>query len=178
MKIPSGNNEPGYHPSQDGDMEARLWAFIDGMSEEKSTIEQLIAKNAEWRSKYNELQELNQILLATELEQPSMRFTKNVMDEIARTHIAPAAKKYINKKIIWGIAAFFISVIASFLVYGFSQVNWSAGSADRAATPIDFTKVDYSIVFNSTLVNVFVGANIVLGLLLLDRYLASRRRPI
>jgi hypothetical protein len=161
--------------SRDEEMEARIWAYIDGLSEEESFIEQLIAENAEWRAKYHELLEFNQLLQATELEQPSMRFTKNVMEEISRMQIAPATKEYINKNIIRGIAAFFITVIVGFLVYGFSHVDWSAGNATNPVG-IDFTQVDYSRMFNSTFVNMFMMLNIILGLMLLDRYLSSKKK--
>jgi magnesium-transporting ATPase (P-type) len=104
-----------------------------------------------------------------------MRFTRNVMDEIARHHIAPATKEYINKKIIWGIAAFFITVIVSFVVYGISQVDWSTGSSDGTLGNVNLTQVDYSSMFNNTYINLFMGLNIILGLMLFDRYLAARK---
>jgi hypothetical protein len=161
--------------SKDEEIEARIWAYIDGLSEEESFVEQLIRENAEWRAKYHELLELNQLLHATELEHPSMRFTKNVMEEITKVHIAPATKVYINKNIIRGIAAFFITVIVGFLVYGFSQVDWSVGNSD-SSVGIDFTQVDYSKIFNNTFVNIFIMANVILGLMLLDRYLTSKKK--
>lgn len=161
--------------SRDEEMEARIWAYIDGLSEEKNFIEQLIAENAEWRAKYHELLEFNQLLHATELEQPSMRFTKNVMEEISRMQIAPATKEYINKNIIRGIAAFFITVIVGFLVYGFSQIDWSAGNTTNPVG-IDFAQVDYSRMLNNTFVNMFMMLNIILGLMLLDRYLSSKKK--
>src|SRR5437773_2094150 len=102
-------------------MEERLWDYIDGISsgDERSSIEKLLESNAEWKAKYYELFEAHQLLQSAELEEPSMRFTKNVMEEIAKYHIPPATKTYINKKIIWGIGIFFITIIISFLVYGF-----------------------------------------------------------
>lgn len=159
----------------DEEMEARIWAYIDGLSEEESFIEQLVKEDAVWRAKYHELLELNQLLHATELEQPSMRFTKNVMEEIGKTQIAPATKEYINKYIIRGIAAFFITVIVVFLIYGFSQVNWSAGNSVNPVG-VNFTQVDYSRMFNNTFVNIFMMINIILGLMLLDRYLATKKK--
>ncbi|MET0464336.1 MAG: hypothetical protein ABW007_14320 [Chitinophagaceae bacterium] len=157
-------------------MEERLWEYIDGMStpEEKTVIDQLIEANAEWRAKYGELLEAHQLLFSSELEEPSMRFTKNVMEEIAVLQIAPAAKSYINKKIIWGIAIFFISMIAGFLIYGIGQVKWSSGS-DGTKIPVDFSKIDLSPMFNNTYINLFMMLNVVLGLFLFDRYLASKR---
>lgn len=158
------------------DIEERLWNYIDGSSDagEKTVIEKLLASNAEWKAKYQELLQVNSLLQSSELEAPSMRFTKNVMEEIAKFHIAPATKTYINKKIIWGIAFFFIALIVGFLVYGFGQMDWtSKGSVDN---PIDLSKIDYSKFFKNTYMNVFMMINVVLGLFLLDRYFADKRK--
>ncbi|MGZ5221104.1 MAG: anti-sigma factor family protein [Chitinophagaceae bacterium] len=156
--------------------EERLWDYIDGNSspEEKTVIEQLLASDAEWRAKYSELLEVQQLLSSSELEAPSMRFAKNVMEEIAKLHIAPATKTYINKKIIWGIGIFFITLVVGFLVYGFGQVDWTVESDSKL--PVDFGKVDYSKIFSNTFVNVFMMVNVILGLFLLDRFLASKRK--
>jgi preprotein translocase subunit Sss1 len=163
---------------QNSEVELRLWEYIDGISEEPSVIEQLIAENAEWRAKYAELLEVHQLVQSADLEQPSMRFTRDVMDEIARLQITPAAKEYINQKIIWGIAAFFITAIVGFLVYGLSQIEWSTGSGSQSPVSIDFSNVDYSRMFNNTFVNLFMMINVVLGLMLLDRFLNMKRKRL
>ena len=157
-------------------MEGRLWDYIDGVAtvEEKTIIEQLIASNAEWRDKYGELLEVQQLLQSSELEAPSMRFTKNVMEDISKLHIAPATKTYINKNIIRGLAIFFITLIVGFLVYGFGQVDWSVQGDSKL--PVDFGKVDYSKMFNNDWVNAFMMINVILGLFLLDRYFANKRK--
>ena len=162
------------------EMETRLWEYIDGLSEEseKSVIEQLIADNAAWRAKYSELLEVHQMLDLTELEQPSLRFTKNVMEEIAKYNIAPATKSYINNKIIWGIGLFFITLIAGLVVYSIAQVDWSVGSDSKSPIGVDFTQVDYSAIFSNTFVNIFMMANIILGLMLLDRVLAKKKEAL
>ena len=161
--------------------EERLWDYIDGISSpgERTVIEQLIQTDLEWKSKYSELLEVQQLLQSSELEAPSMRFTKNVMEEIAKLQIAPATRNYINKRIIWGIGAFFITLIIGFLVYGFGQIDWTAQSDSKLPvdlTNVDFSKVDYSKMFNNNLVNGFMMLNVILGLFLLDRYLANKRK--
>jgi hypothetical protein len=163
--------------SEQLNMEERLWEYIDGMSttEEKTVIEQLIEANAAWRAKYAELLDVHQLMQSSELEEPSLRFTKNVMEEIAVLQIAPAAKTYINKKIIWGIAIFFITMIIGFLVYGIGQVKWTSGGSD-SKLPVDMSNIDLSPVFNSTVMNVFLMVNLILGLFLFDRYLANKRK--
>ena len=169
-----------YPAMNHAEIEMRLWEYIDGFStaEEKSVIEKLVAENAEWKAKYHELLEVHQSLNLVELEQPSMRFTKNVMEETSRLHITPAASEYINKKIVWGIGVFFITVIVSFLVYGFSQVDWSA-SGDVQSDLLDkVTSADYTSMFNNTFVNVFMMLNVILGLMLFDRYLNNKKKKM
>lgn len=158
-------------------MDDRLWSYIDETASpgEISFIENMIATNLEWRTKYRELLELHQMVAANiELDQPSMRFARNVMEEIGRLQIAPATKTYINKKIIWGIGLFFITLIVGFVVYGISQVNWLEGS--NGTLPVDFSKVDYSRFFNNTYTSIFMMINVVLGLMLLDMYLRKRKK--
>ncbi|MGK2864037.1 MAG: hypothetical protein ACSLE0_19050 [Chitinophagaceae bacterium] len=156
--------------------ENRLWNYIDGLSsqEEKTVIEHLLETDLDWKAKYSELLDIQQLLQSSELEAPSLRFTKNVMEEIAKLHIAPATKNYINKRVIWGIGFFFITLIVGFLVYAFGQVDWSAQGDARM--PVDFARVDYSKIFSNNLVNVFLMINVILGLFLVDRYLANKRK--
>jgi hypothetical protein len=161
------------------DAEERLWDYIDGRcnATEKKSIEKMLESNLQWKEKYGELLEVNRLLHSSGLQEPSMRFTKNVMEEIAKYQVAPATKTYINKYIIRGIGIFFATLIIGFLVYGFSQVDWSASNG-ATSQYIDLSKVDFSKFFNNTFINVFMMLNAVLGLMLLDRYLASKRKKL
>jgi hypothetical protein len=162
------------------DIEVRLWEYIDGLSsnEEKTVIEKLVSENAEWKAKYHELLEVHQSLNLVELEQPSMRFTKNVMEEIAKYQIAPATKTYINSKVIWGIGIFFLTMIVGFLVYGIGQIDWTVAGDSKGTLGVDLTKIDYSQMFNSNLMNGVMMLNVVLGLFLLDRYLSNKNKRL
>lgn len=162
------------------DMEVKLWEYIDGLGNdaEKSVIEKLIAENAEWKAKYYELLEVHQSLNLVELEAPSLRFTKNVMEEIAKYQIAPATKSYINSKIIWGIGVFFITMIVGFLIYGIAQVDWTVAGESKNPLGFDLTKVDYSEMFNNNLMNGIMMLNVILGLFLFDRYLSNKNKKL
>ena len=165
--------------NQEQNIEQQLWAYIDGVAsrEERTAVEGLLQSNLEWKNKYHELMEIHQLVNAAELEHPSMRFTKNVMEKIAQYHIAPATKNYINKKIIWGIAGFFFTLIAVFLIYGFSQVEWTSGTDSKYSINLSrLSQVDYSRIFNNNFVNGFMMVNLLLGLVLLDRVLANKRK--
>src|SRR5580765_4857488 len=131
-------------------IEDRLWNYIDGLTEgeEKSSIELLLESNIEWQRKYKELLEINQLLRSSELEEPSLRFTKNVMEEIARYQIAPATKSYINKRVIYSIGAFFAIMIIGFIIYGFGQIDWSATNDHGINASQYIDRVDFSKFFN------------------------------
>src|SRR6187399_193038 len=162
--------------SQQQNIEQQLWSYIDGLSttDERSAIQKMIETNLEWKNKYQELIEMHQLVNATELEYPSMRFTKNVMEKIAMLHIAPATKNYINKKIIWGITGFFITLISVFLIYGFAQVDWNF--QDDSKPLVDLSTFNIGKFFNNNFVNGFMMVNVLLGLVLLDRVLANKRK--
>ncbi|MDP9229563.1 MAG: hypothetical protein M3O67_02690 [Bacteroidota bacterium] len=172
------NIEYNNSASGTGDIEERLWNYIDGFSsiDERSTIEKLLVSNIEWKEKYKELLDVHSLMQSAELEEPSMRFTKNVMEKIARYHIAPATKTYINEKLIWGIGIFFISMIVGLVIYGVGIVDWTA--SDSTNLPVDLSKFDFSKIFSNTYVQVFMMINVVLGLVLLDRYLTNKKEKI
>jgi hypothetical protein len=167
-------------------IEERLWDYIDGIAgpDEKSAIEQLIDSHIEWRNKYHELLEVHQLMSNNlELDEPSMRFTQNVMEDIAKYHIAPAAQSYINKRIIWGIAAFFILTIVGFLIYGLGQINWSSSGSGSGSLPFNIdpsriSSINFSKIFNSTYTSIFIMVNAVLGLVLMDMYLNKKKRQL
>lgn len=169
-------------------MEERLWDYIDGLSSptERSAIEALIAENREWQEKYRELLNVHQLLDTSEMEAPSMRFTKNVMEEITRYHVAPATKTYINKNIIRSIGAFFLAMITGLLVFLFGQLKWSGGSGNsgsstpynnfvNSASNIGAEKLNWLKTVNSTWTIAFMLIVIVLGWVLLDMYLTQKK---
>lgn len=167
-------SEQGMDPATD--MEIRLWQYIDGDSAESPLIEKLVADNIDWKEKYAELLALHKMIQAADLEEPSLRFTKNVMEEIGCMQVVTAAKKYINTKIIWGIAAFFLAAIVGFLGYGILQFDWSPAGDGGATEEVDFGSIDYSKIFNNTFIKIFLMANVLLGLMLLDRFLALKKK--
>lgn len=161
------------------EMEERLWAHIDGegSAAERGAIDRLLAEDRAWRDRYAELLELNRMLQAeTELESPSLRFTRNVMEEIARQQIAPATRNYINKRVIWGIGGLFGLLLLGFLIYAVGSINWSAPAAPGTSIGESLAKADYSRVWSNDWVNLVLMGNVLLGLLLFERFLARKNR--
>ena len=162
---------------QNEDIEIRIWEYIDNQCSEgeRAQITNLIATNTLWDQKFRELSALNSSFTEKlDLEQPSMRFSKNVMDAVAATHVAPAAKKYINLGIIKGIAAFFLLAIAITICYALASVNWQTNSTLRIPV-ISYPSIDLPWVSKSGIVNILIAFNVVLGLVFLDFFIAKKR---
>jgi hypothetical protein len=158
------------------DIEQQLWNYIDNVcdAKERKMIEEFLQNDDEWKRKYQELQQVNQLMHESiELDEPSMRFEKNVMEEIAQSHVAPATRTYINKKIINAIAAFFIVAIGVVLIYGFAETDWSSLGNDTS--PINPYQLDISKYFNKQVLNIFLMLNVILALMLLDRFFRNGR---
>jgi hypothetical protein len=163
--------------SEGMNIDEALWNYIDGTLApgEQALVEKMIRTDQEWQAKHAELLEVHQLMgEGIQLEAPSMRFTKNVMEEISRIYIAPATKKYLNKNIIRGIGLFFLISIAGLIVYTFGQVDWSQPSTvDMPQLPIERKQLD--LLHNNTYLNIFIMVNILLGLMLTDMYLRRRK---
>ena len=159
---------------QNEEIEMQLWEYIDGSCpiNDMQRISILIERDALWKAKYDELSVLHGSLShSIELEQPSLRFTANIMDAVAATHVAPATKKYINKGIIRSIAALFIGMIAA--VLGYAIANAGNGTTAKYTLPkLDISGI--SGIFNSETVMMIIAVNIVIGLVFLDSLLRRK----
>lgn len=158
-------------------IEQQLWNYIDQLctSEDRVRVEQLLHSDPAWKAKYEELLDIHELMQQSELEQPSMRFTKNVMEEVYRSQIAPATKQYINKNIIRGLMIFFLILIGGGVVYAFSQVSWSAGG-NTTVIPNPIENINWKSIFTSSYTTVFLLVNLVLGFILFDLYRDQRIR--
>jgi hypothetical protein len=165
--------------SMEQEMEKRIWEFIDGhcSEAEKALIMQQLTENPVWRSKYTELMIVHELLRNEALEIPSLRFTKNVMEEIAQYQVAPATKNYINKNVIRGITAFFLVMIGGLFIYFVGQIHWNSHSTGTIfpAYTLDANKLNWSKLLNNSYVNIFIGISAILGLILVDKYLQTRK---
>ena len=161
-------------------IEQRLWEFIDGDCSAKDELEikQLINTNEAWLIKYNELMGIDVLLKDCDIEMPSLRFTKNVMEKIAQHYVAPATKTYINKNIIRGLTIFFLVMISGLMIYLFGQAHW-AGSYTGSRIPgfkLDIDKMHLDKIASHFSTNIFIGINLILGLFLMDKYLGQKKK--
>lgn len=152
------------------EIEMQLWEYIDNVCDDSTRlrITQLIATDNTWKQKYTELTAFNSNLQQLEPEHTSMRFSKNVMEAIAGAHVAQPTKNYINKWVVRSIAAVFILLIGFALVYTLQNLQWSNESTTK--------KVDYSSIFNSNFVLYVVLANVLVGMVLIEKLLFRKKK--
>ena len=159
-------------------IEQQLWDYIDGLCSdaERQRIALLIEQDEIWARKYKGLQMLNVgIGNDVELEQPHFRFTRNVMDTIAKAHPVAAPKQYLNPVVIRSIAAFFIITIGFLLAYTLFTADWSAAASEATTRRFNLPKVQLHTMFEGNFFNVVIAVNVILGLALLDFALRAKR---
>jgi hypothetical protein len=154
-------------------LEEKIWAYIDGScsAEEEQAIALLIEQDEDYRKAYQELSALNEQLTLSELDEPSMAFTYNVMGTIRAEQAQKPLKTHINPFIIKGIAAFFILLIVAGIAVVFMDTNWSVNST----TVNTFKLPDLKNYFSRPVLNAFLFFDTVLGLFLLDSFLRRKR---
>ena len=166
----------------DQEMEKLIWEYIDGQISpaEQIKVSRHIAEDPEWQIRYKELKAIQLLLQNEELEMPSLRFTKNVMEEIAQYQVAPATKNYINKNIIRGITAFFLIMIGGLFIFFIGQLHWVDNPTGSMLPSYyeDANKVNWGKLLNNTYVNIFIGINVILGLILIDKFLQRKKNDV
>jgi len=155
------------------EIEMQLWDYIDNRCnhEERSRIAALIAGNAVWKKVYDELVSANEIFKTTEAEQPSLRFTKNIMDALGTENVAPRSARYLNHRFIKGIAASIIACMSALLIYLLAIADWSL------TTPVVRRRINTDWLFNTGVQQVILIIIVILGLLLADSLLRRRNMP-
>ena len=110
--------------------------------------------------------QFDQLQDALETEQPSMRFTKNVMDAIDGLHVAPPVKLYVNPWIVKGIPALFIVTILILTAYIFT-------TADKVSYT---SSTGYLSTVNSKGLTFMLFINVLLLLVFIERLLNGKSR--
>lgn len=155
-------------------VEQRIWDYLDGTctSQEAVVIRQLIESDPVFRATYEELQTIDLDLEQLELEDPSMGFSRNVMECIKLEPNPGSIKSLIDKRIINGIAGFFMITILVLLGLVLANTDWSKvsgmGLTDTMKMP------DPHQYLNSTVVKGFLFFDLIAGLYFMDSYLRRR----
>lgn len=153
-------------------IEQEIWDYLDGnlSQTERKLVELRIHSDIEYRSLFEEFKFLQDSMQALELDQPSMSFNRNVMEQVALEPAPGLIKSLIDKRIIYGISAFFILTITGLLIYLFASVDWSS-FPEATKNAITLPELNYSALLDKTFIRAFLFIDIVLGMLLADGFL-------
>lgn len=159
------------------EMEARLWAYLHGLADdaEKGRIEKFLQTDPAWRSCHEQLIADEASIRTLALDGPSMRFTKNVMEQVQALQVAPATTSYVNKKIVYGVGGFFLLLIVATLAYIIPQLDFSQGAAKSLPVSLPAMEIDWSRYLNNTTLQIFIIFDAVAALFFLDRYLQRKK---
>ena len=157
-------------------VEEQLWNYIDGncSPDEHKNMSSLIASDDAWRVKYYELLNLNKEFSAIELDEPPMPFAYNVMEAIRAEQASVPLKSVINKRIIFGIAIFFVFTIAVLLVYIIANTKLPVTDIS-IHTPENLKMPDIKNYFTKPVLEAFFFFDVILALFLTDAYLRKKR---
>lgn len=158
-------------------IEQRIWDYLDGTGtlQERELTERLIKTDPVYQQVYQECKSFNSLVSAADLDEPSMGFTRNVMERINLEPVPASFKSLIDKRIIFGIAAFFLFTITALLGVLFYQIDWSQ-TAGFKMPELTLPTFDSSKYLSSTYINIFLFVDIIFGLYLFDGFLRKRLR--
>jgi hypothetical protein len=107
-----------------------MWEVIDGTANADIVAqhEQLMAQNEAYRTEYNQYASLSAQLKKMDLEEPSMRFTQNVMDSLL-PKLQTARRN--------GKSLFFFLAGMAILVLGFLAILMNAQTGNTYKMPFD-----------------------------------------
>jgi hypothetical protein len=143
--------------------EEQIWDILDGLAEPE-IIEQhavLMKENAEYRVIFNQHALLQEQLLKLDLEQPSMRFTQNIMGKVM-PKVQTEVKQ--DRAPIYFLGGMFI--MAMILIGLIFRIPSAPTTSEL---PIN-TEGVASLMTNSTLLNSFLIINLLLFFVVLDKY--------
>jgi len=148
-------------------IEEQLWNYIDGncTAVEKAEIEAKLAVDLQYQKVYEDLIAVNNELKQMDLEEPSLSFTRNVMEKVNLELRPVALKTKIDKRIIYTIAGFFITSILGIFAYAI-VISDSNFSFEMPKMNFDTDKI-----INPVTIQLFVFIDVALALIYLDSYL-------
>ena len=151
-----------------------IWDYIDGniSVEDKNLIAGKIANDPAYQEAYTEMMEIHQMMGTIALEEPSMSFTRNVMEQV-KLEITPVAlKTKTDKRIIYSLAAFFLLSILSVTAYAFST---STMTFPDMSFPTLNVQLNVSVFTKPLFLQLFLFVDVLLGLVYLDKFLRNKR---
>jgi hypothetical protein len=153
-------------------IEEQLWNYIDGncTPEEQAEIAVKLTVDQHYYTTYQELLKVNAALNSLDFEEPSMSFTRNVMEKVNLELKPVALKTKVDNRIVYGIGGFFALALVSIFVYALATSNFDYH--------FELPKMSYSLelgkYINHTSLQIFLFLDVILALIYLDGFLRKR----
>lgn len=152
--------------------EALIWKFLDGdlTRSEADQIEERLELEENFRRKMADIRDLDNLLAARTAELPSMRFTTNVMERVARP-INLAVNYFVLPK---KFAKWYLATIAGLLLatMGVGFGGSTGGALSEGSQQI--AKTVSTLISNSSVLIFFQISIGMAGLLILDYFLRRK----
>jgi hypothetical protein len=154
-------------------IEEEIWTYMDGTCNprEKESIAVKIATDNNYAVTYKELLKLNELLASNDLEEPSMSFSRNVMEAVALEVAPKKLKTKVDNRIILGIGAFFSLSLLSILVYAIAASDISASDFQMPRMNLN---INFSQFLTPGLIKIFLFFDLMLALVYFDRLLRRK----
>lgn len=154
-------------------IEEQLWDYIDGNCsiKEQALLAKKIATDHHYREIYNELLHVQQELKQFDLDEPSLSFNRNVMEQVKLELPPVALKTRVDQRIIIGIAAVFAMLLLGVMSYILANSNWSISFKMPNLNFEGLTKTFE----NPIALQLFIVVDVMLGLIYLDKWLRKKR---
>ena len=153
-------------------IEEQLWNYIDGTCTpvEKLEIEAKLAVNIQYYTLYQELLKVNEELTKIDFEEPSMSFTRNVMEKVNLELKPVALQTKVDNRIIYSIGAFFVLSLVAIFGYALATSDFNL-KFNMPAMNFSFDSDKY---INRTSLQIFLFVDVVIALIYLDGVLRKR----
>jgi len=153
-------------------IEQQLWDYIDGNldANQAKIIQEKIDNDADINLQYEELLSLNLAFQELDLEEPSMSFTRNVMDSVKLEPAPIALKTKVNTNIIYGIGGFFVASILALVGYVLYHSKLQFSNFNSRIN----LNIDWNTLISPMAIYGFLFIDLVIGLVFLDYLLRKK----
>jgi hypothetical protein len=158
-------------------IQQELQDYMDGLCspEKAAEIENKLAMHPEWLKEFEAFTDLETLLKSPgQMMEPSVRFTKNVMESIEGLHVAKPASAYLNKWIFYAIAGLLGAALLAIFGISIAQMDW--GTTTETPTTFQVPSFHWQGLYSSKVLQVAIMANIILGFVLIEKAVSKRNQ--
>lgn len=155
----------------------QLWRYVDGLATEaeRKQVEDALATDAGLAAELAQMKNLDQSFRAISPDQPSMRFAKNVLEQLP-----PPAQRLkglsffsVRAKRWWSIAASLVLLVSTYFVFFPQEYAWLGWAKDLL--PEQAQNWEGGVSFQANLGYLLGISLAVLAVLLVDQWLNGRQ---